>query len=173
MPLGTHTNSKGRTTQKSRGKAQKQMDAIKLLKNDHDEVAAMFKQFFKMRKDGAQKGDLIDQICTALSVHAEIEEEIFYPACRDALGEDGERMMDEAEIEHASLKNLIEQIEDADPDDEMTAAKIKVLCDYVTHHVKEEEGKIFPKAKKCGLDLDELGAELMERKQELMGEEGE
>ena len=173
MPLGTHSTSKGRTTQKSRGKAQKPMDALKLLKNDHDEVAAMFKQFFKMKKDGAQKGELIEQICTALTVHSEIEEEIFYPACRDALGEDGEMVMDEAEVEHASLKNLIEQLEDADADDEMTAAKVKVLCEYVTHHVKEEEGTMFPKVKKADLDLDELGAELMERKQELMAEEGE
>ena len=173
MPLGTQSTSKGRTTTKSRGKAQKQMDAIKLLKNDHDEVEAMFKQFFKMKKDGAQKGELIEQICTALTVHAEIEEEIFYPACRDALGEDGEQMMDEAEVEHGGMKNLIAQLEDADADDEMTAAKVKVLCEYVTHHVKEEEGKIFPKVKKADLDLDELGAELMERKQELRGEEGE
>jgi hemerythrin superfamily protein len=173
MPAGTQTTSKGRTTTKSRGKAAKQLDAIKLLKNDHDEVAAMFKQFMKMKKDGAQKSELLEQICTALSVHAEIEEEIFYPACRDALAENGEMMLDEAEVEHASIKSLVEQLEEADPDDEMTAAKVKVLCEYVTHHVKEEEGTIFPKVKKSDLDLDELGAELMERKQELMGEEGE
>lgn len=173
MPVGTHTTSKGRTTTKSRGKAQKQLDAIKLLMKDHDEVEAMFKQFFKMKKDGMQKGDLIEQICEALIVHAEIEEEIFYPACRDELREEGEMMLDEADVEHASIKSLVEQLQDADPDDEMTAAKVKVLCEYVTHHVKEEEGKIFPKIKKTALDLDDLGAELMERKQELMGEEGE
>ena len=170
MPLGTQTTSKGRATAKSRGKAQKQLDAIKLLMNDHDEVEAMFKQFMKMKKDGTQKSDLIDKICNALSVHAEIEEEIFYPACRDELADDGEMMMDEAEVEHAGIKRLVEELEDADPDDEMTAAKVKVLCEYVTHHVKEEEGKIFPKIKKSDLDLDALGAELMERKQELMGE---
>ena len=174
MPAGTHqTTSKGRTTSKSRGKAPKQLDAIKLLMNDHDEVEAMFKQFMKMKKDGAQRGELIEQICNALTVHAEIEEEIFYPACRDELGEDGEMMLDEAEVEHASLKALVEQLQDADPDDEMTAAKVKVLCEYVTHHVKEEEGKIFPKIKKSELDLDELGAELMERKQELMGDDSD
>jgi hemerythrin superfamily protein len=105
-------------------------------------------------------------------VHAEIEEEIFYPACRDELREGGEMMMDEAEVEHAGIKRLVEELEEADPDDEMTAAKVKVLCEYVTHHVKEEEGTIFPKIKKSDLDLDALGAELMERKQELMGEEG-
>jgi hemerythrin superfamily protein len=82
-------------------------------------------------------------------------------------------MMDEAEIEHASIKSLVEQLEQADPDDEMTAAKVKVLCEYVIHHVKEEEGKIFPKVKKSDLDLDDLGAEMMERKQELMGAEAE
>jgi len=173
MPLGTHTTSKARTTTKSRGKAQKQLDAIKLLMNDHDEVEAMFKKFFKMKNDGTQKGELIEQICDALTVHAEIEEEIFYPACRDELGGDGEMMLDEAEVEHASIKSHVEQLEEADPDDELTAAKVKVLCEYVMHHVKEEEGKIFPKIKKTDLDLDDLGAELMERKQELMGEEGQ
>jgi len=171
MPLGTHTTSKGRTTTKSRGKAQKKLDAIKLLMNDHDEVEAMFKQFMKMKKDGIQKSDLIEQICNALTVHAEIEEEIFYPACRDELGEDSDMMLDEAEIEHSTIKRLVEELEDADPDDEMTAAKVKVLSEYVTHHVKEEEEKIFPKIKKTDLDLDALGVELMERKQELMGEE--
>jgi len=173
MPLGTHTTSKGRTTQKSRGKAQKQLDAIKLLMKDHDDVGAMFKQFMKMKKDGAQKGELLEQICTALTIHAKIEEEIFYPACRDALAADGEMMLDEAEIEHASIKSLVQELEDADADDAMTAAKVKVLCEYVTHHVKEEEKTIFPKVKKSDLDLDELGAELMERKQQLMGEEEE
>jgi hemerythrin superfamily protein len=80
-------------------------------------------------------------------------------------------MMDEAEVEHASIKSLVEQLKDADPGEDMYDAKVKVLCEYVTHHVKEEEGEIFPKVKKTKLDLDELGAELMERKTELMGEE--
>ncbi len=79
--------------------------------------------------------------------------------------------MDEAEVEHASIKSLVEQLQDADADDELFDAKVKVLCEYVNHHVKEEEGEMFPKVKKTDLDLDELGAELMERKQELMEEE--
>jgi len=173
MPLGTQSASKGRTTRKARGKSEKQLDAIKLLTNDHDEVDVLFKQFFKLKKGGAQKEELIEQICNALTVHAEIEEEIFYPVCRDVLGEDNEMIMDEAEVEHGGIKNLIEQLQDADAGDKMTSAKVKVLCEYVTHHVKEEEGKIFPKVKKSDIDLNELGAELMERKQEVMGEDGE
>ena len=175
MPIGTSTSqskqgrgSKMRSTSKSQDK---QQDAIKLLMTDHDEVEALFKQFQKAKDGGAGKADIVEQICKALTVHAEIEEEIFYPAARDALAEKDEDMLDEAEVEHASIKNLVEQIQDADPDDELFDAKVKVLCEYVTHHVKEEENEMFPRVKKTDLDLDELGAELMERKQELMDEE--
>ena len=175
MPLGTSTphSKQRRTAGKTRsasGTQSKQQDAIKLLMSDHDEVAALFKQFQKAKNDGSQKSDIVQQICKALSVHAEIEEEIFYPAARDALEEQGEDMIDEAEVEHGAIKGLVEQLQDASPDDEMYDAKVKVLCEYVIHHVKEEEGNMFPKIKKTDLDLDELGAELMERKTELMGE---
>ena len=74
-------------------------------------------------------------------------------------------------MEHASIKNLVEQLQDDDPDDELFDAKVKVLCEYVNHHVKEEESEMFPRIKKTGLDLEELGAELIERKQDLMGQE--
>jgi hemerythrin superfamily protein len=173
MPLGTNTPTKGRTAaSKTKSKtSSKQQDAIKLLMTDHDEVEALFKQFMKSKDGGSQKADLVEQICKALTVHAEIEEEIFYPAARNALAEKGEDLIDEAEVEHASIKSLVEQLQDADPDDEMYDAKVKVLCEYVNHHVREEEGQMFPKVKKARLDLEELGAELMERKQELMGEE--
>ena len=159
---------KARATARARSKPQ---DAIKLLSADHDEVEGLFKQFQKMR-NGTRKGDLVRQICTALTVHAEIEEEIFYPAVRDALDEKDEQMMDEAAIEHQHIKELVEEIEDAGENDEMLRAKMKVLCEYVTHHVKEEEKQIFPKAKKAGVDLQELGMELMERKTELMEQQG-
>jgi hemerythrin superfamily protein len=171
MPTGTNVSQskQGQTSKKTQNKPQ---DAIKLLTADHEEVKALFKQFQKMKDGAAQKADIVEQICKALTVHAEIEEEIFYPAARDALAEkDGEDTLDEAEVEHASIKSLVEQLQDADPDDELYDAKVKVLCEYVTHHVKEEEGEMFPKIKKTELDLDDLGAELMERKQELMGEE--
>jgi hemerythrin superfamily protein len=176
MPIGTNTSqSKQRrpaTKARSASSSQtKQQDAIKLLMNDHDEVEALFKQFQKAKNNGRQKAEIVEQICQALTVHAEIEEEIFYPAAREALGEKGEDTMDEAEVEHGAIKGLVEQLQDASPDDEMYDAKVKVLCEYVTHHVKEEEGTMFPKIKKTDLDLDELGTELMERKTELMGEE--
>jgi len=149
----------------------KQQDAIALLMADHDEVEALFKQFQKMKNDGAQKADIVEQICEALTVHAEIEEELFYPAARDALAEkNGEDLIDEAEVEHGSIKSLVEQLRESNPEDELFDAKVKVLCEYVNHHVKEEEGEMFPKIKKTDLDLMELGAELMERKQELMEE---
>jgi hemerythrin superfamily protein len=174
MPTGTTASQskQGRASKPRASKtAAKQQDAIQLLMEDHREVEKLFKQFQKAKNDGQSKGEIVEQICNALTVHAEIEEEIFYPACRDALAEKGEDMLDEAEVEHASIKSLVEQLKDAEPDDELYSAKVKVLCEYVTHHVKEEEGEIFPKVKKAKLDLENLGEEMMERKTELMGEQ--
>jgi len=149
---------------------QKPEDAIKLLTKDHREVEALFKKFEEAKDDESEKADIVAQICDALSIHAEIEEEIFYPAARDALSEKGEDLLDEAEVEHAGIKSLVAQLEDAEPDDELYDAKVKVLTEYVKHHVKEEENELFPKVKKTDLDLDELGAEMFERKMELMDE---
>ena len=174
MPLGTsapHSKQRRTATTKSTKSQSKELDAITLLMNDHDEVEALFKQFQKAKNDSGQKAGIVERICEALTVHAEIEEEIFYPAARGALEEKGEDMLDEAEVEHGAIKGLVEQLQNASPDAEMYDAKVKVLSEYVTHHVKEEEGSLFPKVKKTGIDLDELGAELIERKTELMGEE--
>jgi hemerythrin superfamily protein len=175
MPLQHASTSQSRSgrTMKARATGRgrsKQQDAIKLLSADHDEVETLFKKFQKLR-NGTRGGDLVRQICTALTVHAEIEEEIFYPAVRDALDQKDEQMMDEAAIEHQHIKELVQEIEDAGANDEMLRAKMKVLCEYVMHHVKEEEKNIFPKVKKTDLDLEELGAELQERKSELMEEQ--
>ena len=148
-------------------------DAIKLLTTDHREVEALFKKFEAAKDDDSAKADIVAQICEALSVHAEIEEEIFYPAARDALDEKGEDLVDEAEVEHESIKSIVEWLEDAEPGDEHYDAKVKVLTEYVKHHVKEEETELFPKVKKTNLDLDNLGAELFERKTELMGDDEE
>jgi hemerythrin superfamily protein len=158
---------------KSTGKAEKAEDAIKLLTKDHREVEALFKKFESAKDDNAEKADIVEQICDALSTHAEIEEEIFYPAAREALSEKGEDLLDEAEVEHASIKSLVAQLEEAEPDDDLYDAKVKVLTEYVKHHVKEEEGEMFPKVKKTDLDLDQLGAEMFERKTELMAEADE
>ncbi|WP_135211308.1 hemerythrin domain-containing protein [Vitreimonas flagellata] len=142
-------------------------DAITLLKNDHREVEGWFEEF-EETNSGAKKGKLARQICTALKVHTQIEEEIFYPACRAAGIEDD--MMDEADIEHDGAKKLIEEIEAGKPGDDHWDARVKVLSEMIKHHVKEEEQRdgMFAKAKKADLDLDELGAQLQARKDELM-----
>jgi hemerythrin superfamily protein len=166
MPTPRDETAQKAKTAKQAGKPE---DAIQLLMTDHREVEALFKKFEKA-KDGhdAGKADIVAQICDALSVHAEIEEEIFYPAARDALSEkDGEDLVDEAEVEHESIKSLVEWLEEAEPADEHYDAKVKVLMEYVKHHVKEEEGEMFPKVKKTDLDLDQLGADMFERKTEL------
>ena len=149
-------------------------DAVKLLTSDHKEVKALFEQYKQLVEsdaDGEERQQLAEQICSMLTVHATIEEEIFYPAAYDALGEDGEDMLDEAEVEHASAKDLIAQIQGMGPDDDLYDAKVTVLGEYIDHHVQEEEGEMFPKCKKAKMDLVGLGAELAERKSELMAEE--
>jgi len=142
-------------------------DAIKLLKDDHREVEAWFKEFEKTTS-GPRKKKLARQICTALKVHTRIEEEIFYPACRE-VGID-EDMMDEADIEHDAAKKLIAEIERGAPGDDHYDARVKVLSEMIKHHVKEEEalGGIFAKAKRSDLDLEALGEQLQARKRALM-----
>lgn len=147
------------------------MDAIALLEADHKEVKAMFKAYQKLvdaEAPAEDRRELADTICSSLTVHATIEEEIFYPAAREALEE--QDLLDEAEVEHASAKELIAQIESMDPDDELYDAKVKVLGEYIDHHVKEEEGEMFPKARKAKLDLAALGEEMQSRKDELSAE---
>ena len=142
-------------------------DAISLLMQDHREVEDMFKEFEKAKKneDDEAKSAIVKRVCAALTAHAEIEEEIFYPAVRGEIEDDD--TMDEAEVEHGSIKNLVGQLEDLDPSDSFYDAKMTVLSEYVKHHVKEEEGEMFPKVKKAGIDLAALGAELMDRKREV------
>lgn len=142
-------------------------DAIALLKSDHRAVEGLFEQFESTKSD-PKKQKLTTQICAALRVHTEIEEEIFYPACREA-GVDMSDL-DEAYVEHASAKDLISQIEEESPGDEYYDAKVKVLSEQIKHHVKEEEerGGLFAEAKQAGLDMKALGAQLQARKDELM-----
>ena len=140
-------------------------DAIALLKADHREVSDLLEKFEKSR---SAKSKIAHQICDALTVHAQIEEEIFYPAAREALGEDGKDLLDEAKVEHESLKELIGHIENASPGDDLFDAHVKVLGEYVKHHVKEEEGELFPKVRKSEMDLVEVGRQLAARKKELM-----
>lgn len=143
-------------------------DAITLLTDDHKAVKKLFKTYHSLvDQDGTdeQKGDVAGQICRELTVHATIEEEIFYPAVRAAIDE--QDLMDEAEVEHATAKDLIEQIEGMSPGDELYDAKVTVLGEYIDHHVEEEQNEIFPKAKKA-VDTHALGEQLEARKAELM-----
>jgi hypothetical protein len=146
-------------------------DAIKLLTTDHREVKALFQQYQALvdhEAEDDEKQALAEQICLMLKVHAQIEEEIFYPAALESIKEPD--LVDEATVEHASAKDLIAQLESADPSDELFDAKVKVLGEYIDHHVKEEEGEMFPQARRAKLDLKALGAQLEERKGELMAE---
>jgi len=145
-------------------------DAVALLKKDHAEVKALFKEYDKLAEahaEARQRQMLGLQICEMLTVHATIEEEIFYPAARDALYADKEGLLDEAEVEHASAKDLIAQIRSTDADDSLYNAKVKVLGEYIDHYVKEEQNELFPKLK-GKLDMKEIGARLQARKAELM-----
>jgi hemerythrin superfamily protein len=148
-------------------------DAIALLKADHKEVQELFDEFDQLVEDEEtspeDKQQLAEQICAMLTVHAQIEEEIFYPAAREAVEED---LVNEATVEHASAKGLIAQIQGMSPDEVLYDGKVKVLGQYVRHHVKEEEGEMFPQAKKAELDLQALGEQLQERKEALMAEMG-
>jgi len=144
----------------------KSQEATALLRADHKLVASLFEQY-ESAKSANKKKALVAQICQELTVHAQIEEEIFYPQIQDALND--HELVPEAIVEHSTLKDLIAQIEDAEPDSEMYDAKVKVLSEYVKHHVKEEQSEIFPKVKKSDVDLNSLGAELAQRKEELLG----
>ena len=146
--------------------ADTKQDAIELLKADHRKVEELFEKFENAKGDGA-KQKLALQICTELTVHTHIEEEIFYPACEGKIEED---LLKEAYVEHDGAKVLIAEIEAGGPDDEYYDAKVKVLSEQIEHHVEEEEerGGMFAQAKKADLDLDALGAQMAARKQELM-----
>ncbi|UUX95502.1 hemerythrin domain-containing protein [Aquabacterium sp. J223] len=153
--------------------AKKTQDAVALLIEDHRTVQKLFKQFEKLcESDGSEeeKEALALQICSELTVHAQIEEEIFYPAAREVMDEDD--LLNEAEVEHASAKDLIAQIEEMEPTEELYDAKVTVLGEYVNHHVEEEESELFKQVKKTELDLEALGQELSQRKMELMSELG-
>jgi hemerythrin superfamily protein len=138
--------------------------AIDLLVDDHKKVKKLFKEFEKIKdkNDPAEKEALVQEICAELIVHTQIEEEIFYPAIRDVIEED---MVNEAEVEHASAKDLIEQIQVLDSSDPMYDAKVTVLGEYIEHHVEEEEKEMFPKVKKTKLDLEALGEEMANLKE--------
>jgi hemerythrin superfamily protein len=149
-------------------------DACDLLDTDHKNVQKMFKEYEELagsraRSASQKKMDLARQICMELTVHTQIEEEIFYPAVRGAVKDTD--MLDEATVEHQSAKELIAQLQEASEADDMFDAKVKVLGEYVNHHIKEERSEMFPKARAARkLDLVAMRDELQLRKEELMSE---
>jgi hypothetical protein len=158
---------KSRSGRKTARAAARPADAIKLLKDDHREVKGWFQDYEKLEED-AEKQALADKICLALTVHTQIEEEIFYPAARAEIDDDD--LLDEAEVEHASAKQLIAEIQGMKAGDHLFDAKVTVLGEYVNHHVDEEEKEMFPESRDSELDLKALGVQLAERKKELMAQ---
>ena len=158
-------------TKQSTGRIRAQ-DAIAMLTADHKKVKRLFADFDKLKDAGSDedKASIVDQICNELKIHTELEEEIFYPAVRKAI-DDGD-LMDEALVEHAGAKDLIAQLEDARPEDDLYDAKVTVLGEQIQHHVKEEEGNMFLKARKAKVDTEALGATMLKRKITLMEKMG-
>jgi len=144
--------------------------AITLLKKDHREVETMFDEYEQLESE-PEKLALFNKIALALKVHTQIEEEIFYPSERGEVEDD---MLDEAYVEHDGAKKLIAEIEAMKPGEDFYDAKVKVLGEYIKHHVKEEEqpGGVFAQAKRGDEDLDAMGERLKARKEELMAEMG-
>ena len=162
---------KTRNTGETRGnRTVRREDAIALLKSDHREVEGYFEEFEKARSDD-RKRQLAQKICAALTVHATIEEEIYYPAFLEATEE--KDLHHEAAVEHEGAKGLIADIEASGPDDDYFDAKVTVLSEMIKHHVKEEEqpNGLFAKSRQSGMDLDTLGEQLASRKAELMNDQ--
>jgi len=143
-------------------------DALDLLKADHDKVKNLFREFDSLRGNDdvdERKGELVDEICYELTVHTMIEDEIFYPVLRSIIEDDD--MMDEADVEHAGARELISQLEVMYPGDDHYDATVTVLGEEIAHHIDKEETDMFDAARRAGIDLDELGAQLAARKEEL------
>jgi hemerythrin-like domain-containing protein len=150
-------------------KSRKTVEAIDMLKQDHDKVTKAFKEFEKLdRGDTETCQQLVMTVCEDLKVHTTLEEEIFYPAVREAIDDDD--TMNEAAVEHETAKMLIDQLENMQADDPNFHATFTVLGEYVKHHIEEEEDEMFPAARKSGLDFDSLAERMRERKEELVGE---
>ncbi len=143
----------------------KSLDAMALLRADHKLASDLFEQY-EATQALAKKKIIVAKICTELTVHAQIEEEIFYPAVKKALPD--KTLILQAAVEHATLKDLIAQVQGIEPIGKMFEAKIKVLSQYVKHHVNEEQNQMFPKVKTADLDLIKLGTQIGERKAQLM-----
>ncbi len=143
-------------------------DALSLLKSDHREVEGLFSQF-ESATGAARKRTIVLKICDALTVHMTIEEVIFYPPARAALKRAGEDLLDEAEVEHEGIKWRIQMLKKMKPEEDLYDAEVKVLSEYVRHHVKEEERRLFPRLRLSDFDNDGVGEKLAARKEKLTG----
>jgi hemerythrin superfamily protein len=159
--------ARAKTKPKPKTKTTSQADAIALLKADHRKAEGLFEKYEKSR---GKKAELAKQICQELVVHAILEEELFYPACREAGVE--EDIMNEAAVEHDSAKLLIGELMSGAPEDDFYDAKVSVLAEQIKHHVEEEEkrGGVMTQAKSSGLDVKALGAQIAARKKELLAQ---
>jgi hemerythrin superfamily protein len=144
-------------------------DVTKLLKSDHEEVEALFHEFEDLDEPG-ERQQLASRICDMLEIHAQLEEELVYPVAREML--DDEDLVLEAEVEHLVAKDLIARIRSMSADDPTYGAYVKVLGEYVTHHVDEEERELLPRLKSSDADTSALGQELLRRKSELQQQRG-
>jgi hemerythrin superfamily protein len=143
-------------------------NAFELLEQDHRDVEEWFDEYDEVKNDNNKKSELAEKICLALKVHAQIEEEIFYPQAREATGDND--LIDEAVVEHATVKNLIGEIEEMEVGEGLYDAKMRVLGEMVKRHIKEEEEELFPELEAAKMDLEAVGKEIAERKEELMSE---
>jgi hypothetical protein len=142
--------------------------ALELLEQDHREVEEWFDEYVELKEDDNRKGELAEKICLALKVHAQIEEEIFYPQAREATNDND--LIDEAAVEHATVKKLIGEIEAMEVGEELYDAKLRVLGEMVKLHIREEEEELFPELEAAEIDLHIVGREIAERKEALMSE---
>jgi len=162
-------SSGSQTASRSKERQQASRNAFDVLEQDHREVEEWFDEYDELKdSDEDDKADLAKKICFALKVHAQIEEEIFYPRAREA--SQNNDLIDEALVEHSTVKNLIGEIEAMEVGEELYDAKVRVLGEMVKQHIKEEEEELFPELQSTKMDLDAVGKELVERKQELMAE---
>jgi hemerythrin superfamily protein len=166
--MSKNTKPAGAASKSRRAAIKKPVDAIELLKADHAEVKKMYRRYEKLVKQNAEASEreaLATEICRALTVHAAVEEQVVYPAARAAISE--QELMDHADVEHDSAKALIKQISGMKPNDSHYDAKVCVLCEYVAHHVKEEEEEMFPKLRKAKVDLVALAEQLLAAKRRM------
>jgi hypothetical protein len=142
-------------------------DAIAVLVDDHARIAELFARFDRLESNGPRKAALVERICDEIEVHSRIEEEIFYPSVRAAIEDD--EAMDEAAVEHETARSMVEQLRALRPGDFRYDAKVRVLGEYIRHHVDQEQRYVFPKARRIHMDLVALGRALRARKRQLRG----